>query len=681
VAGALLLSSCQFHFPQFWPQLRWGPDGTGFNPFEGTIGLNNVAGLQLRWSEPSAGNASESSPVEYNGVVYVTSSDGRLEAFDATTGNGDWSYQMSPFTLGNPVPSPAVDNGEVYAGSSGALYAFDAGSGTRLWSTPTSTSGSQVSSPVVANGIVYASSSNGNLSAFNETDGTSLWSVSAGAQLSTPAVANGVVYIDSTGATLEAFDASTGRQLWSAPAATMTAGGSVAVANGVVYLAADKLYAFDATSGRLLWSVVTGGGSESASPAVANGVVYASSNGGMLEAFGATTGAPWWSASTGGARGATSPVVANGVVYVGGGDGKLHAFNATSGTRLWSSTAGSGGEPVVAAGVVYAGSIRLLAYSFPAPGAGLTVSPTFSPDFGTLPDGTSSPPTTFTVTNFGSSATSAISDALGGAEPSQFHVGPDTCNGAVLAGGASCNVEVEFAPTTPGAATATMTVSAATGGSVDATLSGTGNPLTIHPEVRDFGSVLDGTSSRRAVFTVTNGSSTTLTPTIGSLAGSPFTARADTCSGATLVAGATCSVAVVFTPTGVGRASALLSVSGTPAVLAGAVLSGTQLPLAISPPREDYGTVPIGSSSPATFNVTNMSSTSPLPLTASVNQPGSGFGITSDNCSGQTLAPSAGCTVIVTFSPYFIGADRGQLIVGAHPYGPLEQATLIGSGG
>ena len=123
-AGALLVSSCD------WAQIRYGPDGTGFNPFEKTIGASNVAGLQRRWSEMSRVPSFESSPVVANGVVYASSSNGRLDAFDAATGTAKWSYSKSSpnvIQTGAWVPSPAVANGVVYdLAGDGTLYAINA---------------------------------------------------------------------------------------------------------------------------------------------------------------------------------------------------------------------------------------------------------------------------------------------------------------------------------------------------------------------------------------------------------------------------------------------------------------------------------------------------------------------------------------------------------------------------
>jgi outer membrane protein assembly factor BamB len=685
--GALLFSSCD------WTMWRYGPEGTGFNPGESTISASNVSGLQWRWTESSqtgqTGLPSESSPAVANGFLYATSSNGKLDAFDASNGTGKWSYQMgsSARTL-----SPAVDNGVVYASSSDTLYAIDAASGTKLWSASVGAG----SPPVVANGVVYIDATDNQLHAFNATTGSELWSVGVGAWWLTPAVANGVVYIGSgTGGTLHAFNATTGSEVWAAPVgAWPQTYASVAVANGVVYIATDKLYAFNATTGSELWSDPVS--VPSATPAVANGVVYIVANDGKLHAFNATTGSEFWSTGVDGTW--TEPIVANGVVYLGE-RGTLHAFDATTGGTLWSQAIGGSNVPVapaVANGVVFASAYDITggsggnngfitAYNLPVPGAGLTMSPAFVPDYGTVLDGTSAGPATFTVTNFGSSATTAITDTFTGADPSQFRVTSDSCAGQTLAGGASCIIGVAFAPTLPGVRKANLAVNAATGGSVAATLSGTGNAFSIDPTGKDYGSVAAGTSSPPTTFTVTNRSQTTVTPTIASLAGSQFTASSDTCSGATLAAGATCNIAVAFTPPPNApvpdEASATLSASAA-GVTTSASLSGTVPPLAIVPANKDYGTVPVGSSSSATFTITNVSSAQVAFLPSVVGSP---YSITSDDCPAGLytyyLNPGASCTNVVTFAPSVSGTFDGQLTETVYSPGNWSaQASLVGVG-
>jgi outer membrane protein assembly factor BamB len=678
-----------------WTQFRYGPDGTGFNPFESTLSPSNVTKLQQRWYQRSDAFLLASPPVVANGLVYASTSNGTLDAFDAFSGTAKWSYSTDSPNAG----SPAVANGVVYDLSETTLYAIDATSGTKLWSTP-GPRGPSTSWLVVADGVVYAASKQG-VSAFNATTGAPLWNnVSVGADAA-PAVANGVVYTTAGGQTVlgpalvSALDATTGKVLWNAPASYQCIASSPAVANGVVYLVGDDasfagmLFAFNATTGAKLWSAAAGSNCDASSPAVANGVVYVSSNAQGLVAYNATTSAKLWS-SPGGGGGV--PVVANGVVYIGGQS--IEAVNATSGAVLWEP----GGcceslWPVVADGVVYgtdttAGS--LIAYALPLPGAALTLTPAFPDDFPVVVDGSSFLPMTFTVTNFGTNATTAMTDTVTGADPTQFHVTSGTCAGRVLAGGASCTVAVSFTPTLPGVRTAILTIQAANGGSVATALSGTGNPLTIAPSFKDYGTRLDGTTSPPTTLTVTNRSATTVKPNIASLAGSGFTATSDTCTGATLAAHTTCNITVAFSPSRANSYDtgydASISASATPGVTTTAALSGTGTPLAIAPLTKNYGTVRAGSSSPAKFTITNVSTASLVEPFAPSSVNGSGFSITSDTCNGTALAASASCAVTVTFTPTVGGTTyHGQLTVpDIGGYGTVltkVTATLAGTGG
>jgi len=82
--------------------------------------------------------------------------------------------------------------------------------------------------------------------------------------------------------------------------------------------------------------------------------------------------------------------------------------------------------------------------------ARLAISPG-TRDFGTHPTATSSATQTFTVTNAGEAPSGIISTAIAGADADQFAKSADTCNGQVLAPGASCTLSASFAPTSTGA--------------------------------------------------------------------------------------------------------------------------------------------------------------------------------------------------------------------------------------
>jgi outer membrane protein assembly factor BamB len=726
VVLGLVLSACD------WAQFRFGPDGTGFNPFESTISASNVSKLQQRWTEVSGVPSWESPPVVANGIVYASTCgvqaigggpcqyNSRLDAFDAATGSGRWSIAKSSsnvFGTGYP-PAPAVANGLVYDVAGSTVFAVDASTGTKRWSINTG-EGVYSSALVVAGHALYVASGNG-LFAYDATNGVLLWSATVGdggdQSPKVPAVANGIVYTTLDGH-LSAFDADTGKLRWAIPPSVFSGGSSPAIANGIVYVdEGSTLLAFNAIIGTLAWSArAPSDFSWQGSPSVANGIIYLADNNsgsGDLDAFNATTGASIWSTSTllptRLSYSASSPVVANGVVYLGVDDafvglGQLQAFDATTGTRLWSGPATTTLDysPVIANGVLYTsaygfcppvscagytGSIET--YGLPLNGSALTIAPAFVPDFGTVLDGSSSPASLFTVTNFGSTAT-AVTATLTGADPSQYQITPSTCAGP-LAAGASCTIKVAFAPTLPGKRTATLALHGTAGGTATVTLSGTGDAISISPNGYDYGFVVDGTTTAPTTFTVTNHSVTTVTTTVGSLAGSPFTATSDTCSGATLAPGAICRIGVTFTAPDIAGSDFVipyntnLSVTSTLGITTTVGLAGTGTPIAILPATKDYGTVSVGSSSSATFTIKNVSS---LPVSAPFGPSGvtgDGFSITSDGCNGVTLAGDASCTVVVTFTPGVAGTTYdGQLTVYAVAYGIIEMnsATLIGTGG
>jgi outer membrane protein assembly factor BamB len=128
----------------------------------------NVFHLVPYWSS-STRDLIDSSPAVANGAVYVGSNDGKLYAFNASSGDGLWAASTGYLIY---YSSPAVANGVVYVGSyDHKLYAFNASSGATLWSTST---GDPIdSSPTVANGVVYIGSEDHKLYAFHLASTTS----------------------------------------------------------------------------------------------------------------------------------------------------------------------------------------------------------------------------------------------------------------------------------------------------------------------------------------------------------------------------------------------------------------------------------------------------------------------------------------------------------------------------
>jgi hypothetical protein len=132
----------------------------------------------------------------------------------------------------------------------------------------------------------------------------------------------------------------------------------------------------------------------------------------------------------------------------------------------------------------------------------------------------------------------------------------NNCSGP-MAPAASCTIQVSFAPPTVVATAAGSITITDNAGTQTVTLSGSGSaPVTFSPTSLSFGNVVQGTSSTRRI-TLTNRLNTTLTVSAVGVSG-PFAVASNTC-GATIGAGANCTVGVTFSPTATGPVTGTLT--------------------------------------------------------------------------------------------------------------------------
>jgi hypothetical protein len=187
----------------------------------------------------------------------------------------------------------------------------------------------------------------------------------------------------------------------------------------------------------------------------------------------------------------------------------------------------------------------------------VTLSPA-SLSFGSLAVGSTSAATTVTVTNRLSTALTfaGISVPAGG----PFALSSNTC-GTGIAAGASCTVGVTFTPAAPGAASGTLNFAdSAINSPQTVSLKGTGTaPVTLSASSLSFGTVAVGATSSTKTVTLTNHLSVALTLSPVAVS-SGFNIASNTC-GASVAAGANCSVGVTFTPTATGAATGTLTFS------------------------------------------------------------------------------------------------------------------------
>jgi len=148
--------------PANWLMWRRTLDGWGYSPLD-QINRNNVAQLRMVWTRGMAdGRSQESTPLVYDGVMYLPNSGDYIQALDARTGDFIWDYQRkipeggrrdknrNLAIYGNLIIDTSSDN---------AVFGVDAQTGKVVWETqildpkkPANAS----SGPIIAKGKVIS---------------------------------------------------------------------------------------------------------------------------------------------------------------------------------------------------------------------------------------------------------------------------------------------------------------------------------------------------------------------------------------------------------------------------------------------------------------------------------------------------------------------------------------------
>ncbi len=320
--------------------------------------------------------------------------------------------------------------------------------------------------------------------------------------------------------------------------------------------------------------------------------------------------------------------------------------------------------------------------------AGGTPAASLSPGslaFGSQPVGKTSGAGTATLDNAGTAALSISSVTITGADPGDF-AQANNC-GSSLPAGSTCTFSITFTPAASGSRTALLSVADNSAGSPQTvSLSGTGSAAaaTLSPASLPFGNQSVNTKSGTLTATLTNGGTAAL-----SLSGIALTganagdfAQTNTC-GSSVAAGASCTVSVTFDPTASGSRSASVSftdnANGSPQSLS---LSGT-------------GTSATVSLSPSSLSFVNQSvNTTSGVLTATLTNGGtaalslSGIALTGANAGdfaqtntcGSSVAAGASCTVSVTFDPTASGSRSASVSFTDNANGSPQSLGLSGTG-
>jgi len=247
--------------------------------YDGACYAFDLASGERRWRRP-LGDAIGSSPVYYDGVVYIAveyyDPSGSVAAVDAATGDLLWMD-------GRPTHHPhstialALSAGRLVVGSNdGVCYAWTFPDMERAWAFET---GAEIKGPVaVHDDLAIVGSWDGHVYGVDLADGSERWAFAADREfMSGPAVdPGGTAYVGGHDGRIYALDAATGEERWRYATGGSVLGSLTATPEHVLAGSYDTaLYALDADDGDLAWRVAGDGWATSAPLVTADAVYYA----------------------------------------------------------------------------------------------------------------------------------------------------------------------------------------------------------------------------------------------------------------------------------------------------------------------------------------------------------------------------------------------------------------------
>lgn len=172
-----------------WLSIRRTYDGWGFSPLS-EITTANVTQLRPVWTVPTDElKVHEAAPLVNEGVMFISTPNNQVMAFDAVTGDVLWRYRrprpQGAFVLHDTNRGVALYGDTVfYAAAEAVLVALDARTGREVWTTTVADNASAyylTLAPLVADGTVMVGASGGEfgvrgfVAAFDVETGKEVW--------------------------------------------------------------------------------------------------------------------------------------------------------------------------------------------------------------------------------------------------------------------------------------------------------------------------------------------------------------------------------------------------------------------------------------------------------------------------------------------------------------------------
>jgi outer membrane protein assembly factor BamB len=262
--------------------------------------------------------------------------------WDASVGGKDRALRLAL--------APFVTESRVYAaGENGDVYAFDATNGRTLWRTETELPLS--GGPGAGHGLVVVGTTDGQLVALDEANGAKKWQVRlTGEVLAAPAIAPNAVVVRTVDGHVRALAPATGAELWSddeaVPRLSLRGTSPPVVAGDAVLCGFDngKVAAYALNNGDVLWETAVSparGRTELERLNDIDGAVHVSGRDvfavgfqGRIAMLALDSGQIWWARDASSHRGLAYE---GETIYVTLSDGSVQALRRRDGTPVWTN--------------------------------------------------------------------------------------------------------------------------------------------------------------------------------------------------------------------------------------------------------------------------------------------------------------------------------------------------------
>lgn len=267
-----------------------------------------------------------------------------------------WSAQIAGSTNARRLAAaPVIGDGKLFAmDTEGMLRAFDANSGTVLWTASFKIDGDGASSVFgggasYSDGRVYVTTGVGEVAALNANDGSQIWKVKpAGPMRGSPTIAFNAIFVMTQDNQILSLDAADGALLWNQSASVGQSGvfGVAAPAAGagsvIAGFSTGELIAYRYENGSQLWldalsrtSISTQVGiltDIDADPIIDRGRVLALGQGGRMAAYELVSGQRIWELNV---AGISTPAVSGEWIFTLTDEGKLMCIARSTGRVRW----------------------------------------------------------------------------------------------------------------------------------------------------------------------------------------------------------------------------------------------------------------------------------------------------------------------------------------------------------